>query len=460
MIGNLIGPEIKELIHSRNFTALREVVSDFSPADIAELITDLHDEDQAVVFRLLPHGLATDVMEYLDADAQQVVLKAMGREDAARILNDMSADDRTALLEELPGAAVAQLLTLLSPDERAVAQALLNYPEGSVGRLMTPDFIAVRANWTIGEVLEYVRLHGSDSETLNVIYVTDERGRLIDSVRIREFLLRPLETRVEDIHDSGFIALEATEEAGIAVERFKKYDRNSLPVIDFEGKLLGIVTADDMLDVQEEEATEDIQKMGGMEVLDEPYMEVRLVDMVRKRATWLVILFVGEMFTAVAMSSYQHEIEKAAVLAVFVPLIISSGGNSGSQASTLIIRAMALGEVHLRDWWDVVRKEVFSGLLLGGILGVIGFFRIEVWSLFYPATYGPHHFLVALTVSLALVGVVLWGTVSGSMLPMILRRCGLDPASSSAPFVATLVDVTGLVLYFSLAVFFLKGTVL
>jgi magnesium transporter len=459
MIGNLIGPEIKELIRSRNFTALREVVSDFSPADIAELITDLHDEDQAVVFRLLPHGLATDVMEYLDADAQQLVLKAMGREDAARILNDMSADDRTALLEELPGAAVAQMLTLLSPEERAVAQALLNYPEGSVGRLMTPDFIAVRANWTIGEVLGYIRSHGSDSETLNVIYVTDEQGRLIDSVRIREFLLRPLETRVEDIHDSGFIALAATEEAGVAVERFKKYDRNSLPVIDFEGKLLGIVTVDDMLDVQEEEATEDIQKMGGMEVLDEPYMEVPLLGMVRKRAPWLVVLFLGEMLTTVALSQYEHAIQKAALLAMFMPLIISSGGNSGSQASTLIIRAMALGEVHLRNWWEVIHRELFSGVLLGGILGLVGFCWIEGSSLF-SSIYGPHHFLLALTVAFALLGVVLWGTLTGSMLPMILRRCGLDPAASSAPFVATLVDVTGLVLYFSLAVFFLKGTVL
>ena len=459
MLGNLIGPEIKELIQSRNFIALKEVLVDFSPADIAELITDLQDEDQAVVFRLLPHGQATDVLEYLDSDAQQFVLKAMGSEDAARILNDMSADDRTALLEELPGAAVAQLLTLLSPQERSIAQALLNYPEHSVGRLMTPDFISVRDDWNIQQVLNHIRENGSDSETLNVIYVTDERGRLIDDVRIREILLRPLDTKVEDIHDSSFIALRATDDAEVALDLFKKYDRNTLPVIDSEEKLLGIVTVDDMLDVQEEAATEDFQKMGAVEALEEPYMEASLFEMVKKRATWLVILFLGEMLTASAMGFFEEELQKTVVLSLFIPLIISSGGNSGSQASTLIIRAMALGEIQLRDWWVVMRKEIFSGVMLGLILGIIGFFRIIIWSSF-STIYGPHYVLVALTIGTSILGVVLWGTLSGSMLPLILRRCGLDPATSSAPFVATLVDVTGLIIYFSVALFILRGTVL
>ncbi|MDB6175826.1 MAG: Mg2+ transporter MgtE [Chthoniobacteraceae bacterium] len=459
MLGNLIGPELKELIEARNFTALREVLGEFSPADIAELITDLRDEDQAVVFRILPHALATDVLEYLEPDVQHATLKAMGREDAARILNDMSPDDRTALLEELPGAAVAQLLTLLSPDERAVAQRLLNYPEDSVGRLMTPDLISVRAHWTVQQVLDYIRENGSDSETLNVIYVTDEHGRLIDDIRIREILLRPLSTKVQEIHDSSFVALRATDDAEMALTLFKKYDRNTLPVVDSEEKLLGIVTVDDMLDVQEEEATEDIQKMGGLEALEEPYMEAPIFEMVKKRGTWLVVLFLGEMLTATAMKHYEHDMEKALVLALFVPLIISSGGNSGSQASTLIIRAMALGEVTLSDWWTVMRKEIICGLMLGSTLGIIGFLRIEAWSLFSDS-YGPHHALVALTVAFALVGIVLWGTLSGSMLPLLLRRCGLDPATSSAPFVATLVDVTGLMIYFNVALLFLRGTML
>ncbi len=459
MIGHLLGPEIQSLIEARNFASLREVLVDFTPADIAEIIIDVPEQDRAVVFRLLPHSQAADVFEYLDSDAQEALLKAMGTIDAARILNDMSPDDRTALLEELPGAAVAQMLQLLSPEEKQIAQGLLNYPEGSVGRLMTPDFIKVGPHWTIRQALDYIRENGRDSETLNVIYVTDDHGHLIDDVRIREFLLRPLDTIVDDIHDSSFVALHATDPETDALELFKKYDRNTLPVVDSEGKLLGIVTVDDMLDVQEEEATEDIQKLGGTEALDEPYMDAPLFELVRKRVTWLSVLFVGEMLTTIPIGYFEHALEKTVVLSMFMPLIISSGGNSGSQASTLIIRAMSLGEVTLSDWWRVLRKEILSGVLLGAILAVIGFLRIILWAQF-STVYGPHYMLIAAAVSVAIVGVVLWGTIAGSMLPLILRRCGLDPATSSAPFVATLVDVTGLAIYFGAAVAILSGTVL
>ena len=459
MLGNLIGPEIKELIEERNFSALREAFQDWSPADVAECITELPEDEQAVVFRLLPHVQATEVFEYLEPDAQHIVLKAMGHAEAARILNDMSADDRTALLEELPGAAVVQMLQLLSPEEKAVAQSLLNYPDDSVGRLMTPEFISVRAAWTVQQVLDHIRAHGQDSETLNVIYVTDESGRLIDDVRIREFLLAPVETKVADIHDSSFVSLRATDDQSLALELFKKYDRNTLPVVDSEEKLLGIVTVDDMLDVQEEETTEDIQKLGGVEALDEPYMDAPLLDLVRKRAVWLVVLFMGQMLTATVMGFYEAELAHALVLALFIPLIISSGGNSGSQASTLIIRAMSLGELSSADWWRVMKKEIASGLLLGLLLAGIGFLRIVVWQHF-AAAYGPHYLLVGATVSAAILGVVLWGSLAGSMLPLLLRRLGIDPATSSAPFVATLVDVTGLVIYFTAAVALLRGTVL
>jgi magnesium transporter len=459
VLGNLIGPEIKEMIAARNFTALRETFADWTPADIAECITDFPPEDQVIVFRILPHALATEVFEYLDSDAQQALLRAMGTADAARILNEMSPDDRTALLEELPGAAVVQLVQLLSPAEKAIAQTLLNYPEDSVGRLMTPDFVSVRADWTIQRVLDHIRAHGRDSETLNVIYVTDEHGRLIDDVRIREFLLRPVETLVRDIHDSNFFALKATDAAETAIESFRKYDRNTLPVTDSEDKLLGIVTVDDILDVQEEAATEDIQKIGGVEALEDPYMEAPLMELVRKRAVWLVVLFVGQMLTATVMGVFEHELASALVLALFIPLIISSGGNSGSQASTLIIRALSLGEIKIGDWWRVMRREIASGLILGALLATIGFLRIIVWSHF-SAAYGPHYILIACTVSAAIMGVVLWGTISGAMLPLLLRKCGVDPATSSAPFVATLVDVTGLVIYFSAALLILRGTVL
>mgnify|MGYP000116380246 CR=1 FL=1 len=459
MLGNLIGPEIKELIQERNFAALRAAFEDWAPADVAECITELPEEEQAVVFRLLPHAQATEVFEYLEADAQQVVLKAMGQTEAARILNEMSPDDRTALLEELPGAAVVQLIQLLSPEEKAVAQTLLNYPEGSVGRLMTPDFISIRDEWTIEQALEYIREHGKGSETLNVIYVTDERGRLIDDLRIREILIRPVATRISEFRDSQFVTLRATDEQSTALEIFRKYDRNTLPVVDSEDKLLGMVTVDDMLDVQEEETTEEMQKLGAVEALDDPYMDVPLMELVRKRAVWLVVLFIGQMLTATVMGVFERELASALVLALFIPLIISSGGNSGSQASTLIIRALALGEITLRDWWRVMKREVASGLLLGAMLAFIGFLRIVIWAQFSDS-YGPHYLFIGATVSAAVLGVVLWGTVSGSMLPLILRRFGIDPATSSAPFVATLVDVTGLIIYFTAAAVILRGTVL
>jgi magnesium transporter len=460
MVGKILIPEIKSMIDARNFGALRELFKEWPPADLAEVILDMDENDRVIIFRLLPHTLAADVFEYLDIDAQQELLRAMAHEQVVAILNEMSPDDRTALLEEMPSAAARQLIKLLTPEERRIAQALLGYPEGSVGRLMTPDFIAVHDEWTVKEVLDYVRENGQDTETLNVIYVVDDRGKLIDDLRIREFLLKPLTVKVGEIRDQTFVALRVNDSQEEALNAFRKYDRVALPVIDSSGVLVGIVTSDDMLDVAEEEATEDIQKLGGMEALDEPYTTIPLLRMVKKRATWLIILFLGEMLTATAMQGYNGEIEKAAILAMFLPLIISSGGNSGSQATTLVIRAMALGELRLRDWFRVVRKELLSGFSLGLILGGIGFLRIAVWQYLHIYDYGRYHWLVGLTVGASLVGVVLWGTLSGAMLPFLLRRCGLDPATSSAPFVATLVDVTGLLIYFNVALFILRGTLL
>ena len=465
MVGKILEPEIRSMIEARNFAALRELFREWPPADVAEVILDMPEDEQVIIFRVLPHDLAADVFEYLDFDAQQKLLRAMAHEEVVAILNEMAPDDRTALLEELPSAAARQLIRLLTPEERRVATALLGYPEESVGRLMTPDFIAVKEDWTVQQVLDYVRNHGQDSETLNVIYVVDDHGKLIDDLRMREFLLRPLGAKVSDFRDHAFVALNVTDSQQDALNMFRKYDRTALPVVDSSGVLVGIVTIDDMLDVAEAEATEDIQKIGGMEALDEPYMRISLWKMIRKRAGWLVILFLGEMLTATAMASFQDEIARAVVLALFLPLIISSGGNSGSQASTLIVRAMALGEVTLRDWWRVAGREIRAGLSLGAILGAIGILRVALWSIigekyFHRELYGPHWPLVALTVGLSLVGVVLWGSLSGSMLPFVLRRVGADPATSSAPFVATLVDVTGLVIYFSIALVIMRGVML
>lgn len=453
------------MIEARNFAALRELFSEWPPADVAEVILDLPENEQVIIFRVLPHDLAADVFEYLDFEAQEQLLRAMAHEQVIAILNEMSPDDRTALLEEMPSTAARQLIRSLSPEERRVATSLLGYPEDSVGRLMTPDFIAVKQDWSIQQVLDYIREHGQDSETLNVIYVVDEQGKLIDDIRMREFLLKPLTSSVRDLMQETFVALNVTDSQREAVNIFRKYDRTALPVIDSNGALLGIVTIDDMLDVAEEEATEEFQKFGGMEALDEPYMRIALWKMIRKRAGWLIILFLGEMLTATAMATFQDEIAKAVVLALFLPLIISSGGNSGSQASTLIVRAMAVGEVTLHDWWRVAGREVRAGLSLGAILGAIGFLRVALWSVvgqryFHHDLYGPHWPLVAFTVGLALVGVVLWGSLSGSMLPFLLRRVGADPATSSAPFVATLVDVTGLIIYFTIALVIMRGVML
>jgi len=455
----VIQTRLEDAIRLRDFAGLRDAVEGLAPSELADLIGEAPGEQQATVFRVLPREIAATTFEYLPHDKQEDLLKSLAQEEVAVILNEMSPDDRTMLLEELPAAVTRQLLSLLDEKERAVAIKLLGYPEDSVGRLMTPEYIAVRPDWTVRQVLDYIRRHGQDKETLNLIYVVDDRGVLIDDVRMRRFLLAHPERRVTELLDSRFTALKATDDRETAVNVFRQADLAALPVTDSGGVLIGIVTSDDILDVAEELATEDIQMLGGSEALDEPYMQIAFHRMIRKRAGWLVILFLGEMLTATAMGFFEKEIERAVVLALFVPLIISSGGNSGSQAATLVIRALALGEVKLRDWWRIMRREVFSGLALGSILGVIGFLRIAVWSSFSDF-YGPHWLLVAITVGLALIGIVLWGTLAGSMLPLILRRLGFDPASSSAPFVATLVDVTGLVIYFSVASVILRGTLL
>jgi magnesium transporter len=461
MIGTPILPEIRELIEQRNFSALQRLFNDWLPVDLAELISDLPENEQAILFRLLPKDVATETFEYLDFDAQQNLLTAMTQKDVSHILNSMSADDRTALLEELPGPVAQELLKLLSFKEFKIAKTLLAYAEDSVGRLMSPDFLSVKKDWDINRVLEYIRTYGHESETLNVVYAVDDHGKLVGEMLARDLLLSPLEKKVGEIisEEEKIITLTATQDQKDALENFKRYDRVALPVVDSNGYLIGIVTVDDMLDVAEEEETEDIQKFGGIEALEEPYIDVPLPELVKKRAVWLVVLFLGEMLTASAMTYFEGELAKAIVLATFIPLIISSGGNSGSQAATLIIRSLSLGEITLQDWWKVMRREIMSGLMLGGILGIIGVFRVVLWALLL-GHYTTVWLLIGITVGFSLIGIVLWGTIAGSMLPMLLKRLGLDPATSSAPFVATLVDVTGIVIYFSVASMLLKGILL
>lgn len=459
MISLLFQPEIKELIELRDFVTLRDVLTEWEPADIAELIETLEEAEQAILFRILPKDIATDTFEHLEIDVQFSLIHALGQEQVAEILNDMSPDDRTEMLEELPAAVVRRLLSIMSPEERKVAQVLLGYPENSIGRLMTTDFIAIQDDKTVQETLDYIREHGQDTETLNIIYVVDAKGLLIDALKIRYFLLSHPDTKVKDIMDRQFVSLKVYDDQETAVSIFKKYDSFALPVTDSSGMLVGMVTADDVLDVAEEEATEDMLRIAGVQNIEDSYVDVSLTSLVKKRAVWLTILFLGEILTTSAMGIFEEQIAVAVVLVIFIPLIISSGGNTGSQAATLIIRALALGELSLKDWWFIIKREFSSGLILGSILGIIGFLKIAVWH-FAMDAYGEYWFHIGLTIGTALVGVVLWGTLMGSMLPLILKKMKFDPAVSSAPFVATLVDVTGIIIYFTVATFILSGKLL
>ncbi len=453
--------DIRHLLDEREFFKLKNALRSFQPSELAELI-EAEDENpgrQTVIFRMLPLHLAAQTFELLDLSVQRHFLETLSSEKIAEVLNEMAPDDRTELLEFLPDDLVRELILNLSEPERRVTLELLGYPEYSVGRLMTPDYVAVRQDWTVAHVLNHVREYGRRAETLGEIYVT-ERGVLLDAIRIHEFLLAAPTTRVSELMDRRYVSLQVMQDQEEALQLFEKHDRVALPVVNAHGVLFGIVTVDDMLDVRAEEDTEDIQKLGGSQALEEPYLDVPLMTMVRKRGGWLVVLFLGELLTATAMGYFEGEIAKAVVLATFIPLIISSGGNAGSQATSLIIRGMSLGEFSPSDWWLVLRREIASGLLLGLMLAVAGFLRIGIWEMVAPATYGPHWALIGFAVGFSVLGIVLWGTLAGSMLPLLLRKLGLDPATASAPFVATLVDVTGLVIYFSFALLFLKGTLL
>ena len=459
MLGTCLRPEIEELIKQRNFSELREALLELSPADIAEILTDVPLQDQAVIFRLLPKALATDVFERMTSNAQRRLVRSLGQKEVAEILNAMTPDDRTVFLEDLPEPIATRLLGVLSPEEYRIAAQLLAYPPESVGRRMTTEFVAIRSDWTVGQVLKHFRHVGKNRQTMDVLYVTDAAGHLVDDVSLREIVMAEPTTPVSQLLNRQVEALSASDDQETAIRMFQRTGRVSIPVTDARGILVGIITADDLLRIAQTESTEDLLKVGGTETLGGPYLQVGLLHMVRRRAGWLCALFLGEMLTATAMAFYQQEIAQAVVLALFIPLVISSGGNSGSQATTLVIRAMALQQIRLRDWFRVIRRELLAGLMLGSILGSIAFVRIALWPT-RVAVYGPHYLLVAFTVGTALVGVVMFGTLMGSLLPFILRKLGFDPAVSSAPFVATLVDVTGLIIYFTVASIILHGILL
>ncbi len=430
------------------------------PTEVAKMLSAVPTDAALQAYNSLPTTIQVKVFPYLNIPLQKIIAETITTSRAIFILNELSSDDRVAFYSSLKGVERSNLLKLLNEKNKDAVHDILGYPENSVARLINTEFATITSQFTIGEASEHLRKNHKDTETANVIYVIDKEGKLIDDIPMRRFVLNEPSKKVADILDGFCVSLKMTDTKEDAVQKFKEYDRVVLPVTNADNILLGVLTVDDVMDAAEQRDTKEIQNFGGVEGLDYPYVKTSFFSLIKKRATWLIVLFVGEMLTATAMGYFDAEISKAVVLALFVPLIISSGGNSGSQAATLIIRAMALKELTIKDWWFVMRREILSGLTLGFILGTIGFIRIEVWQSLHLYNYGPHYFLLALTIFFSLIGIVMWGTLSGSMIPIVLKKFKLDPATSSAPLVATLVDVTGLIIYFTIAAFILKGTIL
>lgn len=458
---DLLAPDIAQMIHERRMSELRAALNELQYPELADLLTLLEDSrHRMIVFRILGRERQAEVFSLLEADQQEKLLADLSGDQVAQLLDDMAPDDRAGLLDELPGEITAKLLALLNPAERKRTQFLLGYPPDSIGRIMTPDYIALDSHWTIARALEHIRKHGQDAETLDMLYIVDRKGKLIDDLPLHQLLLNNPDKLIGDLSDGQFTTLQANDDQEEAVRLMERYDRPVLPVCNNEGVLVGIVTFDDVADIAEEETTEDMQKMGGMEALDEPYLSTPILRLVRHRGTWLTVLFFGQLLTASALTHYEDKLKLAYVLTMFLPLIISSGGNCGSQAATLIIRAMAIQEITLRNWFTVLRRELVCGGLLGILLGALGLGRIILWQNMGWADYSQgsmfNYMLVATTVASAIFGVVMWGSLMGGLLPIVIKRLGLDPATISTPFIATLVDVTGLVIYFNAAIWILN----
>lgn len=459
----LLEPEVRELIAIADFASLREALHGVPPADTADILAALDPKEAAIAFRVLQRDDAGAVFAYFTPECQQAVITALGAEDAVKLIEEMSADDRARLIDEMPAEVAERIVQSLSPESRKVTQAILGYPPKTVGRLMTPDFVKVKSTWTIQQAIDHIRKVGRDAETVNVVYVVDDQGVLTDDIRLRQILFADPGATIQSIMNHQFVTLKADMPQSEAVQLMQRYDRVALPVVDSRGAIVGIVTIDDVADVAEEEATESMQKLGGVQALETPFMDASVWSLFKKRIPWLALLFLSELLTSNAIGFFEDEIAKAAILAAFIPGIISSGGNSGSQSSTLVIRALGLNEVSGGDWFRVLRREIAVAALLGLVIACIGLFRISLFGWmgwFHDADVIRHYRVLAWTIALTLFGVVLWGSIMGSMLPFFLRKCGLDPATSSTPFVATLVDVTGIVIYFTFAIFMLKSTLL
>lgn len=460
MFVQLVKPEFEELIEAKNWVGLKTALNDVPAADIAELLLELEGKIAVVVFRLLKKNVAADVFSYLPTGKGVELLELFNKQQLSDVMTNLEPDEQVALLEELPGYLTQKVMNSMNPEDQKQVKKLLGFPEESVGRLMTPRYVRIKSDWTVGKSMQHIRKYGAVAETLNVIYVVDDKERLIDDLRLTQIILANDDDIIDNLMDHSFEALNAWEDQEEAVRMLAKYDRVALPVVDAEGVLVGIVTVDDIIDVAEEETTEDMQKMAGMDALDDYYSQTTVFGMVKKRVRWLVLLFVGQMLTVTAMSAYESIIASAVLLSLFIPMIISSGGNSGSQAATLIIRALATDDLRSDDWKKVLRRELLSGLLLGLFIGILGVVMTGFWGYMQGESIDMILLLTAFTIGLSLLGVIIFGNLSGAMLPFILTKLKLDPAVTSAPFVATLVDVTGIIIYFSIAALLLKDILL
>ena len=459
---DLVLASVRRLLRVGATANLLNLLQKRHPVDIAEILRALNDHERRAAVDAMAAAdprLAMQVVAELGVDMGATALASRPARDIVRLLQELAPDDAAALIERFPEPLADEVRELMRGQQpTAEITEVLENPEGTAGRIMNPRVFALPEDTTAAEAVNAIQQLGG-IEMSFYLYVIDERRHLVGVVSLRRLLLVPPQARLKDIMTTDVISVGVDTPQEEVARKVSSYHLLAVPVVDEENKLVGTVTVDDVIEVIRDTTTEEFQKLGGLEALDEPYVQTPMLTLVKKRARWLVVLFLGEMLTATAMGYFEREIARAVVLALFVPLVISSGGNSGSQAASLIIRALAVGEVTLRDWWRIMRREVLSGLALGSILGTVGFVRVSLWQQLF-GTYGTHWFLIALTVLFALVGVVMWGTIAGSMLPFLMKRLGADPATSSAPFVATLVDVTGLVIYFSVAAVILRGTLL
>lgn len=460
MYDPLLLPELREMLIENDTRAMKEFCEVLYPGVVAENLEALTDDEVWQILSQTDGRKQAEIFEFFDIARQKELVEHVDRERLSGLIGHMAPDNRADLLERLDQSQVENMLPLLAQAERADIRKLLAYPEHSAGSIMTTDYASLPEGLTAGEALAQLRLQAPNRETIYYVYVIDEHRRLRGFLSLRKLILARPDTPIGNIVEKDVISVRVDEDQEEVARKIGRYDFIAMPVVDDQNRLVGIVTHDDVLDVVQEEATRDIQKVGGSEALDAPYFDVGFFPMIKKRGGWLAALFLGETLTATAMGHFEDEIKKAAVVALFVPLIISSGGNSGSQATSILIRSLALQEVKLRDWWRVFRIEFLSSAALGVFLGAIGFFRILLWYWLGWKDYDGHPFMIGATVWASLIGVVMFGSITGSMLPFILRKLGLDPATASAPFVATLVDVTGLVIYFTVASIILRGTLL